>query len=88
MKVTVADLRQMNACEDDLEVFTRRWPDGVDLSVETIIEAIWLRLDVSWWAVRTFGAEYDRQIAPLRAEYDRQKAALIMSLIETRTSTE
>lgn len=48
MKITL-DMLQ-GACEDQLAVFAREWPDGADVTRQNLERAVALGLDISWAA--------------------------------------
>jgi hypothetical protein len=81
MKITKTWLEERGACEDQLELFGKLYPDGVGLTRAALIEAANAGLYVDWLEDQLdikpiLRAEYERQIAPLWAEYDRQIAPL------------
>jgi hypothetical protein len=73
-------LVEHGACEDQRAVFAAEWPDGVELSEQSLYRAAELGLDLGWLARQylptPLWAEYERQEAPLLAEYERQWAPL------------
>ena len=52
MKVTAQMLRDKEACEDQVEVFEREWPDGTRITKKACLRAVELDLDVFWCATK------------------------------------
>lgn len=48
MRITIELLRKMKACPDQIEIFEREWPEGVDVNEANCRRADALRLCVSW----------------------------------------
>ena len=48
MKITTDTLRQAGACVDELELFARLYPDGVELTLAAVDAAAAARLNVAW----------------------------------------
>jgi len=68
MRVTAQMLRDRNACEDQVAIFEREWPDGVNVGIRAARKAVKLGLDLEWFA-ETFlppaaWADYEKAIAP------------------------
>lgn len=91
MRLTAAMFRSYHACEEQVVIFAEEWPEGCEVSVETLLRAIELNLDIDWLAcefleaplreeyrrqVTLFWAEYKRQRDPFLAEYKRKRAPL------------
>ena len=80
MKLTEAMLRSHHACEERVVIFALEWPDGCDVTEETLLRAIELGLNIVWFAHEFLAgpllAEFERQRALLWAEVERQEAAL------------
>ena len=77
-RITLAMLR--GACKEQRDIFRKKWPKGADATLENVLRAQALGLDLSWgtrWFTPEALAEYDRQRAPLLAEYERQRALLL-----------
>ena len=77
-RITLAMLR--GACKEQRDIFRKKWPKGADATLENVLRAQALGLDLSWgtrWFTPEALAEYDRQRALLLAEYDRQRAPLL-----------
>ena len=51
MKITKEMLEAKNACEDQIELFERTFPNGVEVNDESVARAVSVGLDVVW-AVR------------------------------------
>jgi hypothetical protein len=80
MRITAELLRSHRACTDQLALFEREFPDGMDTSEATLLRAVEVGLDLNWaacWLLPPLlRAEYQSQHAPLWAEYERQRAPL------------
>ena len=50
MYLTTDILYKKNACENQVAIFEKEWPDGVEITVEAILRAIELGLDIDWFA--------------------------------------
>ena len=86
LMITAEALLQRVACETQVAVFRREWPDGCEVTEATLLRAAQLGLDLNWFARRflpgSLWEEYERQLAPLRgAEYLRQRVLLIWRLL-------
>jgi len=71
MKITAEWLEQHKACEDQVEIFRRTYPGGIDSADVTesiVLEAVEKDLRVGWLVNCISG--------PARVEYDRVTAAL------------
>jgi hypothetical protein len=87
MKITKEWLEECDACESQVVLFARLYPNGMELIRAALIEAANAGLQVSWLAnhldIRpSLLAEYERQDAPLWAEYKRQQAPLLADALE------
>ena len=87
--LTAADLREIGACAEQVRQFKAEWPDGVDLTEQSIGRAREMGMDLGWFATNalpapalaeyvrvsdTAWAEYKRVTAPARAKYERVTA--------------
>ena len=74
-RLTAADLREIGACAEQVRQFEAEWPDGVDLTEQSIGRAREMGMDLGWFAANalpaTALAEYQRECAPAWAEYER-----------------
>ena len=52
MRVTIEFLREHNACKDEVAIFETEWPDGAELTLENLLRAVGLGLDIYWLAPR------------------------------------
>ena len=81
MRITEQQLVEKSACSDQVAVFTREWPDGVEITLPILERAVALKLDLYWFASRFLTApalaEYDRVTATARAERDRVSATAL-----------
>ncbi len=88
-RITLRMLR--GACSEQKRIFKAEWPNGAAVTLENVLRAQELGLDLSWGAAHWFTpvareeyerhrapipAEYDRQMAPIWAEYERQEAPI------------
>jgi hypothetical protein len=99
VKITKTWLKERGACEDQLELFDKLYPDGVELTRAALIEAANAGLHVDWLEDQLdiksilrneyehqkilLWTEYWRQIAPLWAEYERERTPLWRSALST-----
>jgi hypothetical protein len=64
------------ACKKQKAIFKAEWPDGAPATLENVLRAVELGLDLQWGADHWFTsealAEYNRQLDPLWEEYQRQ----------------
>ena len=79
--VPMITLRMLRgACAKQRRLFRSEWPKGAEATLENVLRAQELGLDLQWGAEHLFTpearAEYARQEAPLWAECQRQRAAL------------
>ena len=76
--ITLRMLR--GACAGQKRLFRSEWPAGAEATLENVLRAQELGLDLPWGADHLFTpearAEYQRQSAPLWAEYERQMAPI------------
>lgn len=85
MRITADLLRNHGACEEQVEIFTRHWPDGVIPNARTVVKAQLLGLDI-WWCTRLLSdaaqmeykkirtaafAKYKKIWVPVWAEYEK-----------------
>jgi len=75
MRVTTEDLRMLNACGDQVETFADEWPNGVEVTGDSLRRAVDLGLDIDWWAVHAF-ADYRAKLAPIYADYRAKRAPI------------
>ena len=78
MRITKQQLVEKSACSDQVAVFTREWPDGVEITLPILERAVALKLDLDWFAHWFLSAparaEYDRVSATAWVEYERVRA--------------
>jgi len=76
--ITLRMLR--GACAGQKRLFRSEWSAGAEATLENVLRAQELGLDLQWGADHLFTpearAEYQRQLAPLLAEYERQSAPI------------
>ncbi len=91
MKITKELLESHGACKEQIEIFAREWPEGVEVTEEACLRAAELGLHLEWAASELLTPklyaeyerrrdllydEYERQYKPLRANYCRQCAVI------------
>ena len=81
MSTPIITLRMLRgACIEQKALFKREWPDGAPATLENVLRAVELGLDLSWGAGHWFTsealAEYARQRATILAEYESQHAPI------------
>lgn len=69
MRVTREDLVKLEACDYDRDCFYKEWPNGVEVTEESLKRAFEIGLDVSWWARKLFGKSYTEAERPLWKAY-------------------
>ena len=73
MHITAEMLRAKNACDDQVAIFEKEWPAGVEVTAAVVWRAVELELDIHWFAAKFLPtpawAEYEKAIAAARAEY-------------------
>ena len=78
MRITNETLTRIRACEDQVQIFSLEWPDGCEVTVETILRAYSLGLNVDYVATKvlraTTLAEYERARATASDKYERATA--------------
>ena len=52
MKVTAQMLRDNGACEYQVKIFEKEWPDGTRITKKACLRAAELELDLDWFAVQ------------------------------------
>jgi len=52
MTITSDFLREHDACEDQVLIFEAEWPDGAELTLDNLLRAAELGLDI-WWLALT-----------------------------------
>ena len=50
MKITAAMLRKHGACEYQVKIFCKEWPNGAVVNEKNALRAVELELDVGWLA--------------------------------------
>lgn len=73
MYVDVAFLKALNACADQVELFSAVFPDGCAVTKNTLETAYKAGLDLEWFGSKVFGAAYDAALAGAGAAYDATK---------------
>ena len=86
--ITHAWLAERKACKEQLDIFDKEWPDGMELTKENLLKCAALQLNLNWIAEHYLDAslsakfekqrdsllaEFERQEAPFWAEYERQR---------------
>jgi hypothetical protein len=92
--ITLAQLRNLGACVDQLEIFERTFGDSAEVSHENIPKALAAELDVAWIAWRALGgpagAAYRAATTPAQAAFatanEEAGAALVAALVYARVS--
>jgi len=72
--ITAEMLEAKGACQEQVEVFRKHWPDGARLTKSALIKAARLKLDLGWFADEFLGA------AAL-AEYNKVRAAALAEVV-------
>jgi len=49
MYLTADMLKEKDACNYQVTVFEKEWPDGAEITVEAILRAVELELDLDWF---------------------------------------
>ena len=97
MQITVELLKQLGATCEQVQTFAREWPDGAEVTPESVARAVELKLDIDWLACRVLKGkalaeyervadaaldEYERVTAPALDEYERVRAAAFLEAVE------
>jgi len=91
MHVTSEMLREKDACEDQVLIFEREWSDGIDVTLDSLMRAIDLGLDLYWFAKNFLPAPaFHKAIAPEREAYnkviDREREVYHNTVAQERVS--
>ena len=74
MYLTADMLKEKDACNYQVTVFEKEWPDGAEVTVEAILRAVELELDIDWFARQFLPAPvrkaYEEALAPVQKAYD------------------
>ena len=83
MLITAAWLRARQACPDRVVRFEREWPEGAEITAESVARARALGLDVGWVAQQLYPhesaalrAQRDAEMAPIQARYRAEVAPI------------
>jgi len=60
MQITVKDLRDKEACPDQIRVFADAWPKGCKITLSVTRRALKLSLDLDWAARNFFTAPAEK----------------------------
>ena len=75
MKVTAQMLRDNGACEYQVKIFEKEWPDGTRITKKACLRAAELGLDTTWYAGAFFNNKqreaHDKVIDSAREAYDK-----------------
>jgi len=52
MKITAAMLEKHDACEEQVKIFRKEWPNGATVNKNNALRAVELELSIDWVAVR------------------------------------
>ena len=78
-RITAKMLRDAGACNDQVVLFEREWPNGARVTLTNCRRAIELGLNLDWAACRFLPAPgravYEQAVAPAWAAYEQAKAA-------------
>jgi len=76
--ITADQLREANACEEQVKTFEEEWPDGAHITEENILKAYELGLDLHWFAESFLDSPhmdaYDKAMALHRDAYEKALA--------------
>jgi len=50
MKITTELLRKKKACEEQVVIFEKEWPNGIEITLESLDKALELELDIDEFA--------------------------------------
>ena len=97
MLITKELLEDIDACTNQVAIFAEEWPKGVELSLESVLRATELDLDIDWFAQHFLSAlaqkaydeaialaqkAYDEVIAPAQKAYDEARAPALIAAIK------
>ena len=94
MRITYDELVQCGVDEERCEAFARRWPDGMEVTEETVREAVGMRVSLEWLArdlMRPVAlSAYDEAIVPASRAYreatDRSRRAYREAIVPARSA--
>ena len=82
-------LAERKACKEQLDIFDKEWPDGMELTKENLLKCAELQLNLTWFAKHYLDAflwaEFERQRIFLWAEFERQRIFLWTEFERQRT---
>lgn len=81
MKITAKMLRDLDACEEEVEVFERLWPTGAYVTCANVAIARAHALDIDWFIAQLWPPailmSYDNEALRLFREYERQRNRIL-----------
>ena len=90
MRVTKELLESHSACAEHVIVFAREWPDGCEVSTETVARAIALGMDIGWAAAHLLPSPawraYDEARATALRAYEEATAPALRAYEEARAT--
>ena len=69
MRVTTTMLENLNACSQQVEIFRAEWPEGCEITKQTVLRAVELKLDIEWAAENLLSKEAFRSYQKARAPH-------------------
>ena len=90
MLITVEMLKAKDACENQVRIFAKEWPEGVRVTKQALERAVELGLDIDWAAQNLLPAPawaaYAQAIAPAWAAYGQEKATAWAAYAQARAT--
>ena len=88
MKITAEMLRGKKACEPQVKTFKQEWPAGAEVTIENIMRAQELELDIDYAAQRLFAPPaWEKYKKALAAEWAKYLTARVVALAKFQTAT-
>ena len=88
MYLTADMLSEKDACNYQVIVFEKEWPDGIKITKKAILRAVELELDINWFAYQFLPAPiwkaYWKAMAPLEKAYNEAIAPILKAYEEAK----
>ena len=86
MRITAEQLIAKEACTQQVTIFKREWPKGVEITLESLERATKLGLSLNWFALKFLSPSvykvYDNDIAPAVDIYNKTMASTYKTFLK------
>lgn len=85
MIITPSMLTKHKACAEQVAIFKKQWPKGAELTVDNLVVAQNLGLDIHWLVSKVFPQyreAYRKVIVPYWEAYEKAKATSVFNLLK------